>query len=265
MNRSTRLKASITGIVGAAVLFAGQAQAHFQMIIPSDDMVKQRESRQLDLEIKFWHPFEGFGINMAKPRQFGVMISGRKHDLLDKLQPVRYRDMAGDVYDGFTLRYTLRKPGDHIFYTEPQPYWEESEESFLIQYTKVVVNGFGLEEGWDRELGLRAEIVPLTRPYGLYAGNVFQGIVKVDGKPQAFSKVEIEYYNQDGSLKAEADPLITQVVKTDANGIFTYAIPRAGWWTFAAISTDDRTMEHAGKAYPVELGAVIWVKAYEMK
>ena len=127
------------------------------------------------------------------------------------------------------------------------------------------MNALGLEEGWDTELGLKTEIVPLTRPYGLWSGNVFQGIVKVDGKPVPYSEVEVEYYNQDGKVKAPSDPYITQVIKADENGIFTYAMPKAGWWGFAALNTAHYTMKHNGGEYPVEIGAVMWVNTRDMK
>lgn len=252
-------------ITGITCLAASQmAAAHFQMIIPSDDMVKQTESRQLGLDLMFWHPFQGLGMNMARPAQFGVMVNGRKTSLLESLKPARYRDRSGDTFDGFSATYSLRKPGDHIFYVEPVPYWEPAEESFIVHYTKVVVNAFGLEEGWDDEVGLKTEIVPLTRPYGLYTGNVFQGTVKVNGEPAPFSEVEVEYYDQNGELTPEADPMITQVVKADANGVFTYAMPREGWWTFAALNEDEQTMTREGKEYPVEIGAVLWVRTHDM-
>jgi len=265
MKMKNTMKSVMSGLLVGSVLMATQAQAHFQMIIPSDDMVKQKESRKLNLDVMFWHPFEGFGMNMTAPAQFGVMISGKKNDLMKSLKSVKFADVDGDKFDGYKATYMLRKPGDHTFYIEPKPYWEASEEAFIVHYTKVVVNGFGLEEGWDDEVGLKTEIVPLTRPYGLYTGNVFQGIVKVKGKPAPFSDVEVEYYNKDGKLKADADPMITQVVKTDANGVFTYAMPKAGWWTFAALNTDENTMTHEGKEYPVEIGAVMWVKTHDMK
>lgn len=243
----------------------GTASAHFQMIIPSDDMVKQDEARNLDLDVLFWHPFEGHGMDMVKPAQFGVLAGGKKTSLLDSLKATKIKGTDGESHDGFKLSYALKAPGDHTFYIEPKPYWEPAEESFIVHYTKVVVNAFGLEEGWGDEVGLKTEIVPLTRPYGIYAGNVFQGVVNVNGKPAAFTEVEVEYYNQDGKLKPLADPMITQVVKADANGVFTYAMPRAGWWGFAALNEDEKTMKHDGKDYPVEIGAVLWVKAHDMK
>lgn len=240
----------------------GQAQAHFQMIVPSDDMVAQGESRNLKLDLLFWHPFENKGMNMVEPAQFGVFERGKKKDLLPSLKKVKMTDADGKSFDMFKAKYGMRKPGDHIFYVEPKPYWEPSEDSFIVHYTKVVVNGFGLEEGWDAELGLKTEIVPLTRPYGLWAGNVFQGIVKVKGKPVPFSEVEVEFYNPDGSKKAAGDPMITQVVKADANGVFTYAMPFKGWWGFAALNEDDKKMKHDGKPKSVEIGAVLWVKTH---
>lgn len=254
---------ALVGLLSMGI--APSAQAHFQMMIPSDDMVKQKESRKLNLDVMFWHPFEGVGMNMAKPAQFGVLNSGKKMDLLGSLKPVKIKDRGGDAMNAYKASFSLRRPGDHIFYVEPKPYWEPSEESFIIHYTKVVVNAFGLEEGWDEEVGLKTEIVPLTRPYGLYTGNVFQGIVKVNGKAVPYSEVEVEYYDEQGELSASADPMITQVVKADADGVFTYAMPRAGWWAFAALNKDDKMMQHEGKAYPVEIGAVLWVKTHDMK
>ena len=240
------------------------AYAHFQMLIPSDDMVSSPAERHLILDIKFWHPFEGHGMSMDTPVRFGVHFAGKNIDLRKKLRPHQFMDAGGKNRQGFIAEYDITKPGDYIFYLEPKPYWEPAEERYIVHYTKVIVNAFGLEKGWDDEVGLKTEIVPLTRPYGLYTDNVFQGIVKLDGRPAPFSKVEVEYYNQNGTLKAPDVPLITQVIKTDANGVFTYAMPKAGWWGFAALHQDKKMMEHDGKKYPVELGALMWVKAVDM-
>ncbi|VAW86750.1 Additional periplasmic component NikK of nickel ECF transporter [hydrothermal vent metagenome] len=259
------LKMIISLLSGVTLLNTGLAQAHFQMIIPSDDMVMQSEPRKLNLDLMFWHPFEGQGMNMAKPVQFGVLRNNKNIDLLETLKASKFKDINGDNFDGYTTSYNLRKPGDHIFFTEPQPYWEAAEETFIIHYTKVIINAFGMEEGWDAEVGLKTEIMPLTRPYGLYTGNIFQGIVKIDGKPIPFSTVEVEYYSEDGHHHVEAGPMITQVIKADANGVFTYAMPKAGWWTFAALNEDERTMQHEGKDYPIEIGAVLWVKTHDMQ
>lgn len=265
MNMKNTVKSLLGGVMVSGAMIATQAQAHFQMLVPSDDMVTQKESRSLNLDLLFWHPFEGVGMNMEKPARFGVLSGGKKIDLMENLKAAKLKDVNGDTFDGYQATYQLKRPGDHIFYVEPRPYWEAAEESFIIHYTKVIVNAFGMEEGWDEDAGLKTEIMPLTRPYGLYTGNVFQGVVKVKGKPVPYAEVEVEYYSQDGQHEVEADPMITQVVKADANGVFTYAMPKAGWWGFAALNEDDLTMKHDGKDYPVEIGAVLWVKTHDMK
>ncbi|GAI07576.1 unnamed protein product, partial [marine sediment metagenome] len=135
--------------------------AHFGMVIPSDDMITKDDSKSITLEIKFLHPMEGDYMNMAKPAQFGVMIQGKKINLLDKLQEKIVKDCTA-----WEANYQVKRPGDYIFYVEPQPYWEPAEDCFIIHYTKVIVNALGLEVGWDEEVNLKTEIIPLTRPYG---------------------------------------------------------------------------------------------------
>jgi cobalt/nickel transport protein len=55
------------------------------------------------------------------------------------------------------------------------------------------------------------------------------------------------------------------LVKADANGVFSYAMPRAGWWGFAALNTADWKLKHNGAEKSVELGAVYWVHTRDMK
>ncbi|MFH1007567.1 MAG: DUF4198 domain-containing protein [Candidatus Latescibacterota bacterium] len=247
---------------GAIVLLmTATAWAHFGAIIPSDDMVSRHDERTVRLSVRFFHPFEGPYMEMAKPAQFGVIIRGDKQDLLSALSPRNENGVTTWIVD-----YPVKRPGDHLFYMVPQPYFEPAEEIFVVHYTKVIVNAYGLSDGWDQEVGLRTEIVPLTRPYGIWSGNVFQGVVLVNGKPAPGTIVEVEYDNHEAKIQAPADPFVTQVVKADANGVFTYAMPRAGWWGFAALSTDEKKRKYTdGKEYDVEIGAVLWVKTYDMK
>jgi cobalt/nickel transport protein len=241
------------------ILPAGQALAHFGMVIPSDSMVMQGESKTVVLKMSFSHPFEGEGMDLVKPTVFSVMANGKKQDLLGDLKKVQIMDhTAWEVY------YKVKRPGVYIFYMEPKPYREPAEGCFIVHYTKTVVTAFGDDEGWDEEIGLKTEIVPLSKPFGLYAGNVFQGIVKLDGKPVPYAQVEVEYYNKDGKAKAPTDYMVTQTIKADRNGLFTYAAPRAGWWGFAALNQADFKLKHAGEEKDVELGAVIWIRFHDM-
>jgi len=235
-------------------------RGHFGMVMPSDDMVTQTDSKDIALKVMFIHPMEGDYMNMEKPAKFGVMVKGKETDLLATLKETKMKGLST-----WETTYKIKSPGDHIFYVEPKPYWEPAEDCFIVHYTKVVVNSLGLEEGWDEEVGLKTEIVPLTRPYGLWTGNVFQGVVKVKGKPVPYAEVEVEYYNEDGKVKWPADPMITQVIKADGNGVFTYAMPRAGWWGFAALNEDEKKIKYEGEDKSVEIGAVLWVRTYDMK
>lgn len=239
----------------------GAALAHFQMLVPSKVVVERPEAITLDL--LFTHPMEGLMMDMAKPKAFGVAIRGGEPvDLLDTLERTKI-----DGHTAWTSSYRIRRPGDYVFYVEPAPYWEPAEDCYIIHYTKAVVNAMGLEQGWDTELGLKTEIVPLVRPYGLWAGNLFRGIVKLDGEPVPFAEIEVEYYNEPGKtpLRAPTPAHVTQVIKADAQGEFAYAMPRAGWWGFAALSEADFTIDHDGEAKAVELGALMWVHTDEME
>lgn len=250
----------VLAVVVMILVSTSAARAHFGLIIPSDDIVSKGDEKKIGLQIKFIHPFEGQYMNMERPKAVGVMVNGKREDLLPTLKKKMVKG-----FSTWEAAYRIKGPGDHIFFVEPEPYWEPAEESFIVHYTKVVVNALGREEGWDAEVGLKTEIVPLTRPYGLWAGNVFQGMVKVEGKPVPYAEVEVEYYNEEGKIKPPADPYITQVIKADANGVFTYAMPKAGWWGFAALSAANFKLKHEDKEFPVEIGAVLWVKTREMR
>lgn len=243
-----------------AITVASPAFAHFQMVLPSTDIVSATDSKEISLGVMFIHPMEGDAMNMAKPVEFGVLAGGKKQNLTETLKPMDYRE-----HSAFKASYKIKRPGDHVFWVEPAPYWEPAEGCMIIHYTKVVVNAMGLEEGWDAELDLPTEIVPLVRPYGLWTGNIFRGIVKKNGKPVPYAEIEVEYYNEDGKITPPADSFVTQVIKADGNGVFSYAMPRAGWWGFAALNEADQAMKNPeGEEVGVEIGALIWVHTRDM-
>lgn len=242
----------LTGIGVAMVLtlaLAGTALAHFGMVIPDKDEITQND-RTLNLTLSFSHPFEGNGMHLVKPKAFDVYFGGQKTSLLGDLKAVQVMD-----HGAWHLAYPVKRPGLYAFAMEPVPYPEPAENNYIIHYTKVIVDAFGEGEDWNQPLGLKTEIVPLTRPFGNYAGNLFQGIVYLDGKPAPFTRVEVEYYNKDGKRQAPNDRMVTQEVVSDAQGVFTFACPWKGYWGFAALSDADYQIE--GK--DVELGAILWI------
>jgi cobalt/nickel transport protein len=248
-------------VVTAAWLIAAPARAHFQELIPSADIVSRTIGETIVLDVVFTHPFEGGPVmDMGTPVQFGVLVEGEKQDLRSSLTP---HPVAGK--NAYQARFTPRAPGDYVFYIEPAPYWEPAEKKMIVQSAKVVVDAFGAERGWDAMVGLPVEIEPLVRPFGLWTGNVFRGVVRREGKPVPFAHVEVEWRN-DGTVTAPADAFVTQVIKADGKGVFAYAMPRAGWWGFAALVESRKPMKApTGEMVPVEQGALMWVRPADMK
>lgn len=238
------------------ILATGTLQAHFQTVIPSHNHI-DHGSQQLHVDYRFMHPFEQTCMTMEKPTKAGLFLKENDIDVTNQLKSVKQ-----DGCMAWALDTEIKRPGDYLLYVDPVPYFEPAEGKYIRHLTKTVVSAFGKEEGWDDLIGLKAEIKPLTRPYGLWEGNSFRGQVLYKGQPLSDVMVEVEFYNADSAKKAPYDSMITQVVKTDSQGIFEYVMPFAGWWGFAALIDDDVTITHPkdGKAYPVELGALIWVQ-----
>jgi len=257
-----RLVLAVLAATLALLVIPPAAPAHFQGLYPSSPVVSQAaRNSDLTLDLIWLHPFEGQVMDMAKPVSFGVIARGEKEDLFPTLKPISVKG-----HPAWQGKYRVKRPGDHVFHVTPAPYFEPAEDKLIIHYTKVVVPAFGMEEGWDALAGTPIEIEPLTRPYGLYAGNLFTGRVLLNGKPAPGVDVEVEYYNKDGRFKAPADPFVTQVVRTDGNGVFSYAMPLAGWWGFAALADGPEELTGPdGKPHAVEIGGLIWVNVQDFK
>lgn len=238
-------------VLMAVMLFAGQAFAHFGMLIPDTDCTSQ-DKRTVELTLSFSHPFELSGMELEKPTAFFVVVDGQdKQDLLPALKETKVMDHLA-----WKTSYAVKRPGLYTFVFDPVPYKEDAENNYIRHITKVVVDGYGEGEEWNQPLGLKTEIVPLTRPFGNYAGNAFQGIVMLDGKPAPYTRVEVEFYNKDGKKTAPNERMVTQEVIADGNGVFTFVCPWKGWWGFAGLNTDAKPY----KGRELELGAVIWVE-----
>lgn len=245
--------------------------AHFQMVYtPESALVRGAE---LNLKLVFTHPFDaGHTMNMGVPKEFFVVHKGEKKNLLVELKPIQWTSHtnSGDAYE---LSYKARGMGDYVFALAPSVYFEEQEDAYMQQFTKVIVNVAGVPTDWEDAVGFPAEIIPLAKPYGLWTGNVFSGIVMGGGKPVPHAEIEVEYLNhaplptenkfaEKAEVEAPQDCFVTQAIKADANGYFHYACPKEGWWGFAALGVGPET-EYEGKELSQD--AVIWVQTKDMK
>ena len=255
---------TLVAVFAALMILMGapDAGAHFSMLTPSDNIVTIKDDKEITLRAWFIDPHERMVLTMNKPKALGVRVRGSEIDLLASLEKLDMPD--GTAYE---LLYRIKKPGDHIFHMTTAPYWDSMDGIFIIQDTKVVVNALGHSGGWEEPLGQTTEIVPLTRPYGLWVGNVFQGRVLYNGKPMAGVEVEVEYFNlldEARRLSAPSTPYVTQSVLTDSDGVFTYAMPRQGWWGFAVTFPSKETKYFRDVKRRVLRGATFWVYALDI-
>jgi len=80
------------------------------------------------------------------------------------------------------------------------------------------------------------------------------------GKPAPGAEVEVEFYDKGNNLQAPSDYHVTQVVRSDKDGVFNFTCPRPGWWGFAALNEADYTIKDPdGQEKGVEIGAVLWI------
>ena len=249
--------------LGAAIFLAATpAHARFQFLIPDRDVVTETNEPEVRFDIRFASPMDPAQMtDMAKPAAFGVMKGEDKTDLLDALRERKIGDTTA-----YEASYRFKEPGDYIFYLEPAPVWVPARDKMVIHYTKAVVGVRDVGYGWDAPVDFPAEIRPLTRPYGLWAGSVFQGVAIKNGMAMPNAAVEMSYFNEARRADIPSPLYAVQVVKTDPNGVFTVALPRAGWWVFAFVTDGDDSMTNpSGRQVAVEIAGVLWVHAVDMK
>ncbi len=266
------------GLVAVMALSA-PAFAHF-MVLNTPEIALEKGT-DLDFRIVFTHPAEaGHTMDMGKAQEF-YMVSQRgdndpvKADLMGYLKEITWKnpESSGAGYSAMIPKKLVRSMGDYVFVFTPGYYFEEEEGVYMQQITKLIANVGGLPGNWAEPVGLKCEIVPLIKPYGLWTGNVFKAQVLSGGKPVPGAEVEVEFMSHmpdfktntmpaKGTVDYPQDAFVTQTIFADANGYITYGIPKAGWWGFAALGVGTDT-EHKGKELSQD--AVLWVKAVDMK
>lgn len=256
-------------VVGAALALAPMtASAHFQLVYTPE--VNLTKPGDVPLMLVFWHPFEnGFVMDMGEPLAFYAVNRGKKIDLMDRLEPIAFAGIENDAA-AYTASVPVRRSGDYVLVIEPAPYYEESEDIYIQQLTKSYLNLNQLPTDWMEPQGLKTEIVPLNRPTNILAGSTFTGRVMANGEPVAGAEIEVEYMaaeprmgdNKPSEPVASPMPGGAVVAISDADGYFTFGVPKAGFWGFAALGSGPDT-EFEGKELSQD--AVLWVRAYDVE
>ncbi|WP_417788683.1 DUF4198 domain-containing protein [Terasakiella pusilla] len=263
------MRKSLFALAAAASLsFATAAQAHFQLIYTPDSNVEK--AGDLPLKLVFWHPMEnGHAMDMGQPQEFYSVFKGEKTDLMETLKPIKFNGLTNEAA-AYDASVKLKRNGDYALITVPAPYLEGSEDIYIQQITKVFINKGAAPTDWAEPIGLKTEIVPLNKPYGAIVGSTFTGVVLKEGKPAAGVEIEIEHMSAEPDMaanKPSSDASVTMpggaiVAVSDTNGQFTFGIPKAGYWGFAALGSGPDT-EFEGKELSQD--AVLWIQAFDLK
>jgi cobalt/nickel transport protein len=240
---------------------AGAVSAHYNMLLPEAASVKRGEA--VALIYQWGHPFEHQLFDAPAPQElFVIAPDGKKTDLTKNLERVTAATTDAKNVVAYRLRFTPEQRGDYVFVLNRATIWMEEEQQFFQDAVKVVLH-VQAQKGWDAVADLPFEIVPLTRPYGLQPGMVFQAQVRSRPSPPggqvlAGGLVEIERYNPAAPKILPPDEQITRTAKTDSNGVVTCTLTEPGWWCITA-QRDGGKQERDGKAYPVKQRASHWV------
>jgi cobalt/nickel transport protein len=243
-------------LVIVLLVVAEAGRAHFNMLLPHAASIKRGDP--ITLTYQWGHPFEHQLFPARAPLGLAAYSpDGKRVDQMAALEKV-----AGTTNDTTTpvtyrFRFTPEARGDYLFVLNTPPIWMEEDKEFLQDTVKVIVH-VQAQRGWDQSAGQPFEMMPLTRPYGLEPGMVFQAQVLHKGKPVSGSLVEVERYNPAPPKELPPDEQMTRTAKTDPNGVLTCTLTDPGWWCLTA-SRDGGKHERAGATYPLRQRTTLWV------
>jgi cobalt/nickel transport protein len=238
------------------ITLGATAQAHYNMVLPQTASAKRGEA--VTLVYQWGHPFEHQLFDAPAPQRLVVIApDGTTADLTAKVESISQPLAGGKKAKAFQVRFTPDKRGDYVVVLATPPIWMAEDEEFLQDTVKVVVH-VQAQKGWDGAAGQGLEMMPLTRPYGLQPGMVFQAQALAESKPLAGALVEIERYNAATPAKLPPDEHITRTAKTDPNGVVTATLTDPGWWCLTAQRAGGQKI-HNGKMYPVKQRSTLWV------
>jgi cobalt/nickel transport protein len=236
------------------------APAHYNMLLLQSPSVER--GKEVKLTYQWGHPFEHELFDAPPPESLVVFDpDGKKTDLLKNLKKTSVRLGKKEVTT-YELLFTPEEPGDYVFLLRTPAIWMAAEGEYYQDTVKVVLH-VQAQKGWDRSAELPLEITPLTRPYGLLPGTIFQARVQKHESANP-CLVEIERYNSTPPKELPADEFITRTVKTDPNGVVTCDLPEAGWWCLTA-TREAGVKDRDGKMVPVRERTTFWVHVAEKR
>jgi uncharacterized GH25 family protein len=246
---------------------AAPAAAHYNMLLLDKHSAKKDEA--VTLTYQWGHPFEHQLFDAPAPEELTVLApDGKATDLTKSMEKITVPAAEGKKVRAYQLKFTPDQRGDYVFILKTPPIWMEEEEEFFQDTVKVVLH-VQAQKGWDASA--KEELAPLTRPYGLQPGMVFQVVasrgISVEGRRMSDppvlqarkTLVEVERYNATPPKELPPDEHITRTVNTDPSGVATCTLTDAGWWAITAIHRPWESRKRDGKDYPIKPRETLWV------
>jgi uncharacterized GH25 family protein len=231
--------------------FGANADAHYHMLIANKPSIKSDE--EVVVVYQFGHPFEHELADAQEPASALIhRPDGTVLDAKDKFRKIEIAGAKGAKHVGFQLTYKPEQRGDHILVVVASPVMLEGEKLPVHDTVKTIIH-VQTENGWDSHVAhgkdQPADLVPLTRPYGLRAGMIFRAaFYDLVLKPNAVaavvphSKVEIERYNPAAPKELPPEEHITYSARTDEKGVVSATLPDPGWWAVTAIKSTPKAI-----------------------
>jgi uncharacterized GH25 family protein len=237
-------------------LSAGQADAHYHMLLTDKNSVKTGE--EVVITYQFGHPYEHQLFDTLPPASAAIYRpDGTLLDVKMNLKKVEVASEKDKKVTAYELTFTPEQRGDHIVvFTSPEVAIE-GEKLPIVDTAKVVVH-VQTQNGWERRSAHNnnqaVDLTPLTRPYGLRAGMIFRAVfVEVHGerrgqnseapRPIRGAAVEVEHFNPQPPKQLPPDEHTTYTARTDDNGIMASTLPDPGWWAVTAIRPTDKRID----------------------
>jgi cobalt/nickel transport protein len=250
---------------------AATGHAHYNMLLPETHFTKKGD--KVTFIYQWGHPFEHELFDAPPPKSLIVLSpDGKQHDLTKTMEKIQIPGSDKKMVNAYRFAFTPEQRGDYTFMLTTPPIFLGEPEEWVQDVVKVVLH-VSVQKAWDADSGRQFKIIPITRPYGLLPGMVFQaqafqdqirGIVSENALPLGNAVVEYERYNPAPPKDLPIDELITFKTKTDNQGIVTVSFPQSGWWSLTT-QRDAGTHENTGKKYPLRQRITLWLHVDEKK
>ncbi len=244
------------------------AQAYFLVVVQENGPGYASVGEEVKWLLFRGEPFQGIVRDLLPPKAFMVLPNGKSEPVA--LSIANIKDYAtGKERRGYRPHYTPTQKGDYYLCLVSTPAFVQEIGEVWQEFTKIALH-VNTETAWQRPVGLKAEIVPLSRPYGLESGALFRGCVLFQGKPVKDALIQATLYHgifipsEDlpSNPKGQIDfARMYPSVRTDANGLFALTLNQPGWWLISArLPQGYSTL--GGQKFPFIIRASLWLYVF---